>query len=257
MSTLCYFRAARPSDAWGIYTLKCRVFGDRYLGYTIYQSPQSVNYLAELIARGSEQSHHSFFVISQAGEIRGYYHAVHRGTDFFLNYIAVTAVARRQGWGNALLEHYEDRGRASNCQRLMLDVFDSNRRVRDWYGNHGYQPHSASLCARLALDAWPESSFLLNYSDDDWARTRREEQVQGFSKIKCFCGPGQLTVGLIASRVCKLLDYEGIKLEDAVLAIVHRFRTEREILVVSSLSDIPSDWPVINVDKILRLIKPI
>jgi ribosomal protein S18 acetylase RimI-like enzyme len=249
-------RAARPSDAMGIYALKLNVFGDRYLPYTIYQAPQSVHYLAELIACGPDLSCHRLFVISQNDEITGYYHAVRRDTEFFLNYIAVAVVARGQGWGNALLKHYEDTGRALGCQHLALDVFDSNRRVRDWYQNHGYQVLSAFLSASFALNAWTiGSSFPLEYDYIAWTQARKEEQARGFSKIECLCGPGRLSVGLIAGRVCKLLSYEGIKVENAVLAIVRRFRAERRVLIVPSLFYVPPDWPVLNVEKVLRLMK--
>jgi len=254
MSSPYYIRAAHPNDAMSIYALKLDTLGDRYLPYTIYQAPQSVHYLAELIARSPELSPHSLFVVNRSDEVLGYYHAFHRDTEFFLNYIGVAAAARRQGLGNALLKHYEDTGRAIGCRRLALDVFDSNQWVRDWYQNHGYQFLSASLSALLPLNAWTnESSFSLHCDRAGWARACKEEQVRGFSKIECFCGPGRLDVGLIAGRVCKLLNYEGIGLEDAILAIVGRFRAERKVLIVSSVPHIALDWPVLSIEKVLRL----
>jgi hypothetical protein len=194
--------------------------------------------------------------MNRGGEILGYYHAFRHDTEFFLNYIGVATTARRRGLGNALLKHYEDTGRASGCHRLTLDVFDSNQWARDWYWNHGYQFLSSSFSALLPLNAWTSgSSFSLDYDRASWTRSCTEEQVRGFSKIECPCGPGRLELGLIADRVCRLLNYEGIGLEDAILSIARRFGTERKVLIVSSLPHIVLDWPVLCVEKVLRFVK--
>ena len=251
-------RRALPEDTAQIYELKSRAFGDNYLLYTIFQSPKSQRYLSELLAQDPERSAHCFFVLGQDDRILGYYHAVRRHSEFFLNYIVAAQEVRGKGIGNALLEHYEETGRSAGCRQLVLDVFDSNGQVRDWYHRSGYRQHSSSIQARLSISSLPEqSSPVLRYEFEARHRAAQEEYNHGFSKIDCACGSGRLVLGLIGDRVCKLLSYEGIELEEVVLAVARRFRTERAVLILSPSTELPPTWPVLSLEKSLRLVKPI
>jgi len=252
-----HLRIARLEDAPTLYALKAQAFGDSYLLYTIYQAPQSVRYLARMVTEAPKQSGQGLFVIEQDGQIRGYYHAICRTAQYFLNYIAVAQEAERLGLGSILLRHFEEAGKDIGCQMLALDVFDSNPSVRDWYYRHGYRLTDASFHIRLAMGALMGDGAPLLCQQDALVRALAEEEAWGFSKLACQCGSGRLTVGLIAGHACKLLDYSGLSVENAASAIASRFRGERKVLIISALPDLPSGWPVLSSEKVLRLGKAI
>jgi len=246
-------RLATCDDVEDIYAIKAQSFSN-YLHYTIYYSPFSVKYLRNLICQGEGKT---LFAVCQGHEVLGYYHGVLRDTDFFLNYIAVRSEARGQGVGQVLLKHYEDVGRTYGYQRLALDVFDTNRYALDWYLDQGYQVSSFNFTSCLDLSALNNScaNLQLSWNTDDWHRACEEESWQGFSKIDAVCGDGNLTIGLVANCICRLLHYENMELEMAILSIAQKFRGDRDWLIVSSLPAVPVEWPVLTSEKVLSLHK--
>ncbi|MER3424410.1 MAG: hypothetical protein C4293_15525 [Nitrospiraceae bacterium] len=243
-------------DAPKNYKLKQQVFGAEYLMYTIYQAPQSVRYLTKSLSWASRHSFDDYFVVYRNGGLAGYYHAFLRGDEWFLNYLAVDPLARGANLGNALLRHYEDMGRAYGCRRLALEVFEKNERARKWYTRFGYHQASTRIHARLALDSLArEDSFSLIWSRDAWVVACVEEELQGFSKIECRCGPGKLALGLIGGHTCKLLDVAGITLGDAAHAVGSRFQGVRNTLIVSSMCEMPLNGQILHTDKSFLLCK--
>jgi ribosomal protein S18 acetylase RimI-like enzyme len=249
-------RPAIPGDAEAIYALMEEAFGKTYLSYTIYLAPQSVQYIRDLIRQNDS---HYFFALCQANQLVGYYHAVRREADFFLNYIAVASNMQGRGWGQVLLEHYAETGRVEGCTRLVLDVFDNNAIAQKWYLSRGYQVELFNYLTRLSMNAQNSvrSPIPFTYDMEQWNRALREEQERGFSKIKCSSGRMQLTVGLISGDVCKLIDYSVISFEDAVAAIIGMFGSHRRVLVVSSASEVSSDCQVLSSEKLIRLFKAV
>lgn len=251
-------RLARVDDAPSVYNLIAQGFGDRYLTYTIYQAPESVAYLRQLIANPSSAMQRTLYVLEQVGRLVGYYEAMQRGIEFWLNYVVVDTAVRRRGIGQALLEHFEHTAQQFHCQRLVLDVFDSNQPARDWYYLQGYQHQSATFQIRLSTSMLDDASVHpLTYSDESWHNACDEERSRGFSKVESGCGPGRITVGLIGGRVCKLLEYVGVDLEDAVAAVCRHFHNTRSELILTALEAIPIHWPVLSAEKTLRLVKPL
>ncbi len=246
-------RLATCGDVEDIYAIKKQSFS-KYLPYTIYQSPLSINYLRELIRQGTKTD--TLFVICRGSEILGYYHGAFHGADFFLNYIAVRSDMRGQGLGEILLKHYESVARTYGCKWMVLDVFATNQNAWNWYLKHEYQPSACSFIVCLDLHALCDAGDLcLTWTSADWSAARQQESTRGFSKIEAVCGEGQLTIGLIADHICKLLHYEDISLELAVSAIAHKFRGKRDFLVVPSLSTVPLEWPILSSEKIVSLRK--
>ncbi len=247
-------RLALPHDSAAIYELKVTAFG-RYLAYTIYQSPQSVVYLNELIAQGPKQSNHIFVVAWENEYLAGYYHAVRREQDLFLNYIAVADTAQGQGLGNLLLQHFEKTAVGYGYKTASLDVFESNQRAYMWYYSHGYQFSTMSYLARIALSTTMEDGYSVHYSLEELQNAQKEEIKRGFSKINCECGPGHFTLGLIAGHCCKLIAYEDLKLSEVVAAINTHWQRMRDELIISSLTERPTNWILKDVDKSVRLVK--
>lgn len=250
-------RHAEPEDAHDVYDLMVEAFGRASLPYTIYQAPQAVRYLEQLIAQSIESGHHRFVLVEDADRTIGYYHALVHDTEFFLNYIAVAERVRGLAWGSFLLEHYEQLGKSLGCRRLALHVFESNEAARDWYLRHGYRLCSTSYHARIGIGSLKGEGIPLDWDEESWMRARREEDLWGFSQFECVCGAGRLTVGLIAHTNCKLLHHEGVSIEEAALAVAHRFREQRDTLILSSVPEIPSDWPLKSSEKVLHLAKAV
>ena len=244
-------------DAVKIYRIMVESFGSRLL-YTIYQEPRSALYIAKLITRGPVKSHNYFFVACRSRVVVGYYHAVKQSQIWFLNYIAVTNVARGSGVGQLLLWHFEEIGRALNCDQFMLDVSDSNHRAIGWYHRYQYELLSTSYDIRVPLRGLTESGGPSLRSS--WlARTyaRWGQLLWGFSKLNSALPDGWLTIGLIGSRTCKLLKYTGVTLEEAARSIACTFWPKRNVLIVSQLPGIPDGWDVMSCEEVLRLVKKV
>jgi len=247
-------RPARPSDADSIRRLITSGLGERYLRYTIYQSPRVVHYFEALASRSSSALPHRLHVLVAGADVLGFYHAFRCGKVFFLNNIAVSEAVQGQGLGRQLLEHYECTGRASGCESFALDVFESNRRARTWYERAQYRYSSASFVALFALRELPQvTSLTLQWDATALSRALVEENARGFSRIECRCGPGRLSVGLIAERLCKLLACEAITTDEAVSAIARGFHMERDTIIVPHLSVRPIGKHVLGAEEVSRL----
>jgi ribosomal protein S18 acetylase RimI-like enzyme len=253
-------RPAQPQESMAIYAIKSEAFSNTSLPYSIYQSPRSVHYLEHLITQAPDPVGHNIWVAYDGSRIVGYYHAVKMIGDFFLNYIAVDLHAQRRGVGSALLQHFESLGKEYGAQQLVLDVFERSPQVVSWYENCGYHLQSSSFHVCLSLDSSiGQASAPLGLTCDEKLEQAALdlEQKWGFSKIDYACGTGTLSVGLIADRACKLLKYEQVEIEQAVLAICNRYRNTRQVLIVSSLAELPKHWKILCADQAFRLVKPV
>ena len=251
-------RVARVQDAYQIYDLLVEAFGGRYLPYTVFQSPLSVIYLQRLIRQGVEQSSHIFHVTERFSGVKGFYNAVVRQRDFFLNYIAVCKSERSVGVGQALLNHFEAHGTFLGCRQYVLDVFESNQTAYRWYLKHGYFLDSMNFQVRLSTaQGATKKNRPMRLTKEDLQTAMKEEQAQGFSKVDGRYEAGQITVGLIAGRACKLLTYQNIELVEAVEAVCARFQSDRTELIIPALPVLPTNWSILDSEKTLRLIKPV
>jgi ribosomal protein S18 acetylase RimI-like enzyme len=247
-------RAASPSDAKEIYSLKISAFRQTSIPYTIYQDPRSSRYIAWAIRRGPKRTGIQFFVTG-ATHILGYYQAVERDGVFFLNYIAVTKAAQRQGIGDGLLRHFEATGLDLGYRRFALDVFRDNQSVLRWYERHGYRVRTSSYLVRVPMDSlMAEEGEILEYGLLDEFRARRREARLGFSSLECHIGDTPITVGLIGEDRCKLLS-EVKDVRYAAGSIARTFHGERRTLILSGLSGLPRTWIPECWDRTLRMEK--
>jgi ribosomal protein S18 acetylase RimI-like enzyme len=167
---------ACPADADAIYNLKRDSFGENYLGFTIYQAPESLHYLRDLIADGPEKSGHAIYVLRNDDCISGYYDAALLGREYFLNYIAVAGKYRGCGAGGRLLDHFENAGITSCCEKLGLDLFGSNFRAQDWYYKRGYRLEKSSYIAQIQLKGIPSGRAELHFAIEDFDRAISQEK---------------------------------------------------------------------------------
>jgi ribosomal protein S18 acetylase RimI-like enzyme len=249
-------RIAEPSDATEIFALASRVFGEKQFLYTVYQAPQSLKYVGRLITAGD--ANHRFILLKRDLELLGYYEALLRDGTCFLNYIATDPAVSGQGFGKLLLRDFEVMGCNSGCRQLSLDVFQSNTRAVAWYRNSGFREKSVTYLARIALrDAPHKNGMGLRIDKEDIDRALAEEREWGFSKLVCSCGVGCLTLGLIGGDVCKLLNFEGVTLKQALGGISVTFHPDRDIVIVSSHDKLDSSWGPLSTEITLRLTRPI
>jgi ribosomal protein S18 acetylase RimI-like enzyme len=239
-----HIRQAVPADAERIYELKCAVFGASYLPFTIFQSPESVSYLRELIVSADP---HAFFVLQNGSEVCGYYDGYPLDeTVWFLAYIAVCEGWRGRGFGDALLRHFEAEGRRRGRMEGALDVFASNPTALRWYERYGYTTvgRRAYLRARLILFESHDAREL-QLPEEPLRQALEAERRRGFSKVDALCGSARLCVGFIGGDTVNLLSCEGMGLADAAHALTARFRDTREKLILSGseeeLRPLPGD----------------
>lgn len=259
--TRFFLKPAVLSDAAQVYALIVEAFAGNMLPYTVFQAPQSINYLNDLITPDL----HSAQVLVVAREdadplarIAGYYQAMERHSDFFLSYIAVAQWVQGHGLGSLLIQHYEDKGRALGCSVFKLDVFESNQRAKRMYQRRGYRQIGSDYCAHVALRPMREGQpVTLDFDENALNKALQQEARQGFSKLECTCKNGHLSLGLIAGRTCRLLSLEGADLGESIRAIAHRFSDSRETVIIMGLPGVPDSWPVVSVERVCHLSKTV
>lgn len=248
-------RKAGIEDAEIVYDLLRHAFGETYLGYTVYQAPESLSYLRKQIANGAARAGQLYFVVLFQDAVAGFYNAAHKANVCLLNYIATHARFRGQGIGGALLEHFETLGRQLACNTLALDVFESNAQVRDWYLRKGYAEDSAHYLVSISMGSVPAGRDVLTFDAASWRNVQAEEKAQGFSKMEVRCGDGSVTLGMINRRLGKLLGFTNLTSEHAI-RIARQVLPEREELVLTT-DQVPSAYEVLRVERLLRLTKKV
>lgn len=250
-------RRARPDEAPAICALIRDALGEWVLSYTIYQAGESARYLAEVISQGPEGSKQEVYVSCAGEALGGYYHAILQGKEYFLNYIAVARIARHKGLGAALLTHYEQAGRATGCESLALDVFESNEEARAWYARHGYRVQSATYSVRVDMKALRrDDAEELYWEEADLQKALLDERRRGFGNLECRLRGGRIILGVIGGRSCRLMSIENLNLAEAIAAVSRRFGTKREALIVPSLAEVSQGLPVLSSHRSLRMSKP-
>lgn len=246
-------RTACKSDVPAMFEIMTNSLDEEFLKYTIYQAPQSVNYLSNVV---TSTTNSYAFVICEADKILGFTTIRSLESDLHLNYIAVINSAQGKGIGRKLLEHYELIGQLMGKSSFSLNVFENNIRARNWYLSHGYEIGSKSFCTLLRMDqAFGKAAYSIELDDEELAQAYELEKQIGMSNIECSCGPGKVTVGFIAGTLCNLLDYSVISQSEAVAAIYERFHSVRETLLITSIPVVPQKWPIKSIHRVLHLTK--
>jgi ribosomal protein S18 acetylase RimI-like enzyme len=225
---------ARPEDACGILDLLTDAFGASYLKFAVYQSARSVVFLAEQIEAALAASHPSFFLLRGGTGLEGFYSAVDRQGEFFLNYIATKASARGLGAGRLLLDHFESTGVARGCTSVGLDVFRSNGVAEAWYRRRDYVARGSRFRARFELAGFRGASgFRLELSPDALQQALAEEEDRGFSSVDCEFAGTFVRLGLIAGAVCNLMEPQGAEALAVAPLLATRFGGSRRWLLAS------------------------
>jgi ribosomal-protein-alanine N-acetyltransferase len=120
-------RAAQPRDLHTVCWLEQELFGiDAW----------SVATLARELGRDPGTAFG--LVALEAEECVGYAFATMAGTTADLDRIAVVAHSRRRRVGTALLDGVVERVRGDGCDRLLLEVADTNTAARELYLSRGF-----------------------------------------------------------------------------------------------------------------------
>jgi ribosomal protein S18 acetylase RimI-like enzyme len=252
-------RTAVVADTEVVFGLKQAAFATTTLPYTIYQAPQAVHYLRQLIG-GSSATHH-FDVAVQGMAIVGYCHALQQEDTFFLNYIATADTVRGQGVGAALLSSYERTGANLGCRQLALDALSSNEVVQRWYQRRGYRPQARFFHVRLAVAgagaAGSQSGDRLQWEAAAWQSALQTEAIRGFSTVAAFYRATAVQLGLIGGQLAKLLKWQGLTLAEIAPAAIHALQDQRQALLISNLPELPLELPIIDFLEVQRLVKVI
>jgi ribosomal protein S18 acetylase RimI-like enzyme len=230
-----YIQPAQIDDAPAVYELLYEAFGDRYIKFSIYQSPLAVNYLREQIGLGVRNGSPTVFVARNSDSLLGFYLAVRREEELFLGYIATNRSARGSGIGRLMLSHFEISALQMGCARTGLEVFESNGSAVAWYERAGYIQNRKNYHTIIDLGALPSGHApRLILDSGELKHALLLEEKLGFSKIPCLVDGGSVLLGVIAGCICNLLESKGISVLDAARAIVRSPLSARRWLLVTT-----------------------
>ncbi len=232
--------AALPGDAEAIYRLLAEAFGPSYLKFTVYQSTKASDFIRHQVAASRAAGVPTFFVLREGGALAGFYNAMRRGREFFLNYIGTAEHTRSFGAGRRLMDHFETSGLAMGCESLGLDVFRSNGIASAWYARRGYQTRSVRYHMRFELeDLACGASERLEVDPTLLKQALEVESLRGFSSFPCSFSGKPMKLGLINGSVCNLLEPRGPAALEAASAVALAFAGQRRWLLATSEVPIP------------------
>jgi hypothetical protein len=137
---------------------------------------------------------------------------------------------------------------------LALDVFRSNTSAVGWYDKLGFGEELQTNVARVKLkDLDVHDAPVLRFSEENLASALSDEKYWGFSRLECTHGDRTLTVGVIGGHTCKLLNYDGVSLEEAIVAVAATFRRARTFLIFSFSGHTPPGTQSATCERVLRL----
>jgi len=221
-----------------IYNILIGAFGNRYIRFTIFQSEKSVNHLRQMIINQGKEN--NFIFTAKRMEILGFYYAVQRKDELFLNYIAVHSKFRRQGIGQMLLDHYEKLAKFLNLNKCALNVFESNKKVLEWYISNGYEIQKRTYLARINLEKIKIKKLFNGILIDKNAYLEAEklEKEQGFSKFDLYYKKNHIQLGIIGGDTFKILKDGGFSFEEVAYIILNSWLPKRRWLLITSEKEI-------------------
>ncbi len=248
---------ALPGDAEAIYHLLAEAFGPSYLKFTVFQSTKASNFIRHQVVASRAAGAATFFVLREGGVLAGFYNAIRRGRQFFLNYIATAESIRSIGAGRRLMDHFETLGRAMGCESLGLDVFRSNGTASAWYARRGYQTRSVRYHMRFELEGWRrETPEELEVDQNLLNQALEVEGIRGFSCFSCVHSGKPMKLGLINGSVCNLLEPRGPAALEPASAVAQAFAGQRRWLLVTSQAAIPEARWAESVEEALYMTRP-
>lgn len=234
---------AETKDAKSIFNMIRYSFDNNYLKFSIYQSEKSFLFLREQISSGNLRSKSHFFVLKYEDKIKGFYNALIKENEYFLNYIAIDQSLRGMKFGSLLLRHFEEIGRSLHFDKLGLEVFRSNILAFRWYESNGYKAVSSRYFLRLDLKNLIEpggTEIFINKKELE--KAEQAEIKKGFSVINLRFKGKYLKMSLIGYDICRLLDVEEHEITELVRSISNRFGKLRKWLIIS-LSKLQCELP--------------
>lgn len=245
---------AQAGDAQDVYQLLVKAFGATYLRFSVYQSPKAVVFVREQVEASLADGRPTFFVVRKDGALAGFYNAVRRGRESFLNYVATSGAVR--GTGRRLLEHFEAAA-AGECDTLGLDVFRSNTVAFEWYSRRGYQIRSVRYHYRFGLESLMEgSSDRLELDQGLLDGALEAEAFRGFSSLSCVFNGTPVKLGLIGGDVCNLLEPRGPASLAPARAVARSFAGRRRWLLVTSMVSLPEAASAESSEEALYMTRP-
>lgn len=191
-------------------------------------------------------------------EIFGFYFAIKKNDELFLNYIAIQSKYRKRGIGKILLNHYENLARSLNLHKCTLEVFESNRIALSWYESNGYEVQKRNYVARVNLgkiNIRSLNGFIID--KDTYFEAEKIEKDQGFSKFDVYYKNNHIQLGIIGGDTYKILKHGGYNFEDIACLIINSKLPKRKWLLTTSEDEIECLDYIESKENILYMYKSI
>ncbi len=223
---------AVSEDASHLQRMLTEVFTENFIGYTIYQSPQSANFLRTLIENPSANY---IRVIRNGSEISAFSVSSLQERTAHLGFIGVSPSHEGTGLARMLLEDLIGFTRSSGRHALTLDVFADNEKPYHWYLKRGFVEQEKYCLARIRLVAFADGSAPIAIHADDLSAALEDEKHQGFGNVRGTVAGETVELGLIGGRRLRLRSAFP-ELIALLPALSSAFCATRESLIVSSTS---------------------
>ena len=220
---------ARPEDAANLQRMLTTVFTDNFIGYTIYQSPQSATFLRTLI----ENPRSNYIRVWRHGdEITAFSQSSLQDHSAHLGFIGVAPEQQGNGFAKLLLEDLIGYVKQSERTMLTLDVFEDNEKPFRWYHKRGFKEQERYQLARIRLEPFLDGSPPISVHSGELSQALENENEQGFGNVSATLNGQPLELGLVGGRRLRLRSGE-LSLVELLPALASAFASSRESLIVS------------------------
>ena len=221
--------SARPEDAPALQRMLTTVFTDNFIGYTIYQSPQSAAFLRTLI----EKPENNYVrVVRDENEIVAFSQSSVQDHAVHLGFIGVAPEHEGKGWASLLLDDLINFVKQSDRCALTLDVFEDNEKPYRWYQKRGFQEQERYQLGRIKLEPFLDGSPPISVHSGELSLALESEGEQGFGNVAGTLNGTRVELGLIGGRRLRLRSGE-VSLVELLPALASSFASNRESLIVS------------------------
>jgi len=231
---------------------------DKYIEFTPYISPQSINILEKEILNFKNMNNYEkiWKVVSLKNKIIGFYCLKILPDYIFLNYIGIDIEYRSLGFGNAMLADIEKEAKSVGKNIIELDVFRSNETAYRWYKNKGFNESSIKSMNLIKIFDQDVSIYNCVKLDDlTLANAISEENRIGYSFLSGTIGNKSITYALIGNKYVKIVKPEVVSDLGIIRDSISFFNNSREYILFGSDPNLKIPFSIKRKEILIRMKK--
>lgn len=228
---------AKEEDAKQIMKIKRQVF-NKYLKYSIYQSPKSLDFLIKIIKE--KRHNHKIYCLQLKEKVIGYCDFKVEKEKAFLNWIAISGEYQNFGYGKLFYDCMEKKLKNIGVKKILLECFKDNLIALSFYKKKAFKIIGTGIWGIVDLkNSFSSKNKIKVYEDKKINNAIKEEKIYGFSSFEIIKKNAIIKVGLVANLYLNLINYKNCSLMQALKIISDIYSNFRSLIIVKNKRKLP------------------